>query len=99
MDPISTGDYPFTMRAIAGDRVPKFTPQQSKLLKGSYDFLGLNYYTTQYARSISLLTKVNVTFDDDVHAFTTGNYQTIVEKMLGMLVIGVAVTRFMAQYN
>ncbi|XP_020269029.1 beta-glucosidase 12-like [Asparagus officinalis] len=73
MDPIATGDYPFTMRAVAGDRLPKFTPQQSKMLRGSYDFLGLNYYTTQYARSISfLMNKVNFTIDDDIHAFTTG---------------------------
>ncbi|AAG12761.1 cyanogenic beta-glucosidase, putative; 45933-43295 [Arabidopsis thaliana] len=32
-----------------GDRLPKFTPKQSALLKGSLDFLGLNYYVTRYA--------------------------------------------------
>ena len=74
MDPIATGDYPFNMRAIVGDRLPKFTVQESKMVKGSFDFLGLNYYTTQYATSISLLTKQNVTFDDDIHAFTSGKF-------------------------
>jgi len=29
--------------------LPKFTPKQSALLKGSLDFLGLNYYVTRYA--------------------------------------------------
>jgi len=73
MDPIATGDYPFTMRAILGDRLPRFTVKESEMIKGSFDFLGLNYYTTQYARSISFLTKRNITYDDDMHAFTSGN--------------------------
>lgn len=73
MDPISTGDYPFIMRAIAGERLPQFTPQQSKMLKGSFDFLGLNYYTTQYAQSISLLARANATYDTDMHANMTGD--------------------------
>ncbi|XP_011625439.1 beta-glucosidase 12 [Amborella trichopoda] len=47
-DPIALGDYPFSMRALVGGRLPKFTKEQSLLLKGSYDFLGLNYYTTNY---------------------------------------------------
>ena len=37
------------MRLLVGDRLPKFTPQESDLVKGSLDFLGLNYYVTQYA--------------------------------------------------
>ncbi|XAR60323.1 Beta-glucosidase, partial [Bertholletia excelsa] len=49
MDPISTGDYPQTMRKLVGNRLPKFTKEQSKMLKGSFDFLGLNYYTANYA--------------------------------------------------
>ncbi|KAK4582311.1 hypothetical protein RGQ29_025475 [Quercus rubra] len=49
MDPLTNGDYPHSMRSLVGDRLPKFTKEQSKLLKGSLDFLGLNYYTTNYA--------------------------------------------------
>eukprot|EP01018_Ginkgo_biloba_P033145 Gb_41722 [translate_table: standard] len=30
-------------------RLPKFSKLQSRLLKGSYDFVGLNYYTSRYA--------------------------------------------------
>ncbi|PIM97910.1 Beta-glucosidase, lactase phlorizinhydrolase [Handroanthus impetiginosus] len=37
------------MRNAAGDPLPKFTREQAKLIKDSYDFLGLNYYTTYYA--------------------------------------------------
>ncbi|KAL0374689.1 UNVERIFIED_CONTAM: Oleuropein beta-glucosidase [Sesamum radiatum] len=47
--PIVTGDYPPVMRERAGSRLPKFTPEQVKLIKGSYDFMGLNYYTTYWA--------------------------------------------------
>lgn len=48
MDPLTNGDYPRTMRSIVGDRLPKFTETQSKTLKGSFDFIGLNYYTSYY---------------------------------------------------
>ncbi|KAI3443434.1 hypothetical protein Pfo_000099 [Paulownia fortunei] len=47
--PIVTGDYPPVMRERVGNRLPTFTVDQTKLVKGSYDFIGLNYYTTNYA--------------------------------------------------
>ncbi|KAI3443432.1 hypothetical protein Pfo_000097 [Paulownia fortunei] len=47
--PIVTGDYPPVMRERVGARLPKFTPEHAKLLKGSYDFIGMNYYTTNWA--------------------------------------------------
>ena len=72
MDPLTQGDYPFIMRALVGDRLPQFTQEQSEIMKGSFDFLGLNYYTTNYAKSISLLRRVNVSYDADAHAFATG---------------------------
>uniref|UniRef100_A0A7N2KL52 Uncharacterized protein n=1 Tax=Quercus lobata TaxID=97700 RepID=A0A7N2KL52_QUELO len=49
MDPLTNGDYPHSMRSLVGNRLPKFTKEQSKLVKGSLDFLGLNYYTANYA--------------------------------------------------
>ncbi|GAB2269051.1 hypothetical protein Dimus_003981 [Dionaea muscipula] len=49
VDPIVFGDYPKSMRAIVGSRLPKFTRQQSELLKGSYDFIGLQHYSTMFA--------------------------------------------------
>jgi beta-galactosidase len=48
-DPLVFGDYPAIMRERVGDRLPKFTPEQRELMKGSADFLGLNHYTTHYA--------------------------------------------------
>ncbi|XP_022889215.1 raucaffricine-O-beta-D-glucosidase-like [Olea europaea var. sylvestris] len=47
--PVVTGDYPPVMRRLLRDRLPKFTQEQVTLVKGFYDFLGINYYTTHYA--------------------------------------------------
>uniref|UniRef100_A0A7N2KL41 Beta-glucosidase 12-like n=1 Tax=Quercus lobata TaxID=97700 RepID=A0A7N2KL41_QUELO len=49
MDPLTNGYYPHSMRFLVEDRLPKFTKEQSKLVKGSFDFIGLNYYTAYYA--------------------------------------------------
>ncbi|CAN6544598.1 unnamed protein product [Malus baccata var. baccata] len=44
LDPLTSGDYPHTMRSIVGKRLPKFTKEQSKLLNGSFDFRGTIHY-------------------------------------------------------
>eukprot|EP01018_Ginkgo_biloba_P002629 Gb_22954 [translate_table: standard] len=49
LDPLTSGKYPDSMISIVGARLPKFSRQQAADLKGSFDFIGLNYYTTQYA--------------------------------------------------
>ncbi|XP_021728912.1 beta-glucosidase 13-like [Chenopodium quinoa] len=48
MEPLTTGNYPHSMSSLVKDRLPKFTKEQSKMIKGSFDFLGLNYYTASY---------------------------------------------------
>ncbi|XP_061998170.1 vicianin hydrolase-like [Rosa rugosa] len=66
--PVTFGDYPQTMRASVGDRLPKFSKEETKLLKGSLDFLGVNYYTSSYADVSSLSTSnVNQSFFGDMH--------------------------------
>ncbi|OQR94490.1 glycoside hydrolase [Achlya hypogyna] len=47
-DPVYFGDYPEVMKTRLGDRLPRFTPEESALLKGSSDFFGLNHYGTAY---------------------------------------------------
>ncbi|WCJ27194.1 Beta-glucosidase 12 [Euphorbia peplus] len=49
MDPLTNGDYPHVMQSYVGDRLPKFSKNESKLIKGSFDFIGINYYTASYA--------------------------------------------------
>jgi beta-glucosidase len=51
-DPIVFGDYPRTMRAYVGARLPTFTAAQRVRLGGSLDFFALNHYTTKYYTSV-----------------------------------------------
>ncbi|KAH9292851.1 hypothetical protein KI387_041964, partial [Taxus chinensis] len=48
LHPIVYGKYPDSMVEIVGTRLPKFTEEQSIMVKGSMDFLGLNQYTAYY---------------------------------------------------
>nr|1MYR_A Chain A, MYROSINASE [Sinapis alba] len=50
MGPLTNGTYPQIMIDTVGARLPTFSPEETNLVKGSYDFLGLNYYFTQYAQ-------------------------------------------------
>ncbi|KAI5014680.1 hypothetical protein ZWY2020_056070 [Hordeum vulgare] len=52
MDPLAKGDYPLSMRRIVRNRLPRFTKEQSKLVKGAFDFIGINYYTANYADNL-----------------------------------------------
>lgn len=48
-DPIyKTGKYPESMRQQLGDRLPRFTREQSEMLLGSCDFFGLNHYSSSF---------------------------------------------------
>ncbi|KAL9296523.1 hypothetical protein ACSQ67_022419 [Phaseolus vulgaris] len=49
MEPLTKGEYPKSMRSMLGNRLPEFTREESWQLKGSFDFLGLNYYSSFYA--------------------------------------------------
>ncbi|KAM7473714.1 hypothetical protein LguiB_020957 [Lonicera macranthoides] len=48
MAPLTFGRYPRTMVKRVGDRLPKFNKEQKAMVKGSADFIGLNYYTASY---------------------------------------------------
>lgn len=38
------------MRDLVKERLPEFTEEEKSLLKGSFDYLGINYYVTMYAQ-------------------------------------------------
>lgn len=48
LDPIVYGHYPMTMRTLVPKRLPEFTWDQKQMLKNSYDFVGINSYTSTY---------------------------------------------------
>ena len=62
MDPLNYGNYPHSMHLLFGNRLPNFTFEQSMLMKGSLDFLGLNYYTANYAADIPVANILNVSY-------------------------------------
>lgn len=39
------------MKNLVGERLPEISSEMSKFLMGSLDFVGLNHYTTLYARN------------------------------------------------
>ncbi|KFK37515.1 hypothetical protein AALP_AA4G267200 [Arabis alpina] len=44
LEPLIYGNYPDVMKRTVGSRLPVFTEEESELVKGSADFLGINYY-------------------------------------------------------
>ncbi|KAL4323876.1 hypothetical protein GQ457_11G028480 [Hibiscus cannabinus] len=52
MEPLVQGQYPPIMQKLVKDRLPVFTEEDKELIKGSFDFIGLNYYTSRYSKNI-----------------------------------------------
>ncbi|KAJ8760062.1 hypothetical protein K2173_010918 [Erythroxylum novogranatense] len=71
MEPLINGDYPHSMRSLVGRRLPKFSEEQFKSVKGSFDFLGLNYYTANYAAYLPSSNIINASYVTDSHANLT----------------------------
>lgn len=49
-DPLVRGDYPALMRERLGDLLPPMRDEDAALLRGSIDYLALNYYTSNRVR-------------------------------------------------
>ncbi|KAL0318860.1 UNVERIFIED_CONTAM: Oleuropein beta-glucosidase, partial [Sesamum angustifolium] len=50
LEPIVTGHYPDSMiKYVPAENLAPFTHKEAARLQGTYDFLGLNYYTSIYA--------------------------------------------------
>ena len=53
------GKHPDIMiEYISGGRLPTFSDEESKLIKGSFDFLGLDYYTSAFIQHTGLVGNV-----------------------------------------
>ncbi|XP_042489606.1 beta-glucosidase 13-like [Macadamia integrifolia] len=71
MQPLTYGDYPQSMRSLVGNRLPKFSIKQSKMVKGSLDFIGLNYFTTNYAANVAFSNATKMSYSADSHTNIT----------------------------
>jgi hypothetical protein len=58
------GDYPEVMKKNVGSRLPGFTKNQSELIKGSLDFIGINHYYSLYVNDRPLETGVGDYYTD-----------------------------------
>nr|KAJ0226631.1 hypothetical protein LSAT_V11C100007740 [Lactuca sativa]KAJ0227557.1 hypothetical protein LSAT_V11C100007680 [Lactuca sativa]KAJ0228408.1 hypothetical protein LSAT_V11C100007660 [Lactuca sativa] len=68
MNSIFNGKYPQSMiDNVTDGRLPEFTDKQIELLTGSFNFLGLNYYTAQYATTAAPTDVVSYLTDSKVH--------------------------------
>ncbi|CAN0880835.1 Beta-glucosidase 13 [Linum grandiflorum] len=76
LNPIVRGEYPKSMSKVVGERLPKFTAEQVKVLKGSIDFLGVNYYTSNFAGHIPDANKFPPDFTYDSGVAVTSKLST-----------------------
>ncbi|CAN8268861.1 unnamed protein product [Cochlearia groenlandica] len=82
LDPTTFGDYPQTMKDAVGSRLPKFTNAQKRKLKGSADFVGINYYFSFFAKQNDKPDPRTPTWAQDAGAdfqrkdYTIRNYST-----------------------
>ncbi|TQD70161.1 hypothetical protein C1H46_044307 [Malus baccata] len=51
LDPLFFGEYPLSMKKLVDKRLPEISQEISNFLVGTLDFVGLNHYTTYYARN------------------------------------------------
>ncbi|KAJ0095388.1 hypothetical protein Patl1_17269 [Pistacia atlantica] len=79
LHPMTFGDYPKTMRYLVGNRLPNFTDEQSILVKGSLNFVGVNYYTARYVEDsnsnsslLSYTTDSHVTYSTEKNGIPIG---------------------------
>ncbi|KOM44358.1 hypothetical protein LR48_Vigan05g196300 [Vigna angularis] len=71
VEPLTSGKYPKSMRSLVGNRLPEFSQQQMKLVNGSFDFIGLNYYTSNYATHAPQLGTVKPNYNTDANTNLT----------------------------
>ena len=65
MNPLINSDYPHNIRSLIGNRLLKFSKEQSKIVNGSFDFIGLNYDTSRYAAYAPQLEAGNASYLTD----------------------------------
>ncbi|XAR48159.1 Beta-glucosidase [Bertholletia excelsa] len=59
------------MTRNVGERLPKFTKEEQKMVKGSYDFVGVNYYTSRYVQAKKLSSaNESASYENDRHLQT-----------------------------
>ena len=53
------------MQDLVKERLPRFTPDQAKVVKGSADYIGINQYTASYMKGQKLLQQAPTSYSAD----------------------------------
>ena len=78
LEPVVHGDYPFSMRALIGDRLPYFTDAEQKKLVSSCDIMGLNYYTSRFSKHVKISPEFSPVLNtDDAYAISKCKKNTL----------------------
>jgi beta-glucosidase len=68
-DPVHFGDYPPQMKElITGGRLPVFTEEEKLMVKGSFDFIGVNHYGAAFVHHSGV---VGTDFNSDGRYWTS----------------------------
>lgn len=89
MEPIVYGDYPKSMIDLVKERLPHFTEEEKKLVKGSFDFIGINYYTTRYGKNIPASQAEPICYHND--ALAKSETESTLDTSLPLLLVVCAV--------
>ncbi|KAI4333181.1 hypothetical protein L6164_018019 [Bauhinia variegata] len=84
MEPLNSGTYPIVMVKKVGGRLPNFSKLQSLMVKGSFDFIGLNYYTSSYVGSSPCLRGVGNALTDSCTHSTVGRNGVLIGPKVGV---------------
>eukprot|EP00252_Welwitschia_mirabilis_P022287 TRINITY_DN598_c1_g1_i7.p1 TRINITY_DN598_c1_g1~~TRINITY_DN598_c1_g1_i7.p1 ORF type:complete len:388 (+),score=27.81 TRINITY_DN598_c1_g1_i7:32-1165(+) len=80
VEPLLYGHYPKVMQKIVGDRLPSFSESQKKELINSFDFLGLNHYSTLYIADSLKKSFEPVDYGTDLSVVATGKITSLFRK-------------------
>lgn len=77
MEPLTRGAYPESMKTRIGDRLPEFTQEERSMLKGSFDFIGFNYYGGIYAFNKPISSSFSYATDSEIDITGYASISTI----------------------
>jgi beta-glucosidase/6-phospho-beta-glucosidase/beta-galactosidase len=85
LDPIIYGRYPYSMLEIVKDRLPVFSDEESRMVKGSIDYVGINQYTSYYMKDAGMWNLTPVSYQDDWHVGFVCKFQLQDAKSLNFV--------------
>lgn len=92
--PVVFGDYPEIMKTkiakrskhqgFSRSRLPAFTPVETEMMKGTYDFICLNSYTSRLVRALANpnMTAIDWDYDAEVYYYQPDTWESTNESFM-----------------